>query len=202
MIAKSLLIASQNPGKIAEIQSILAPLRFNILSARELEKTIHVEETGETYAQNARLKAATFLQKTGIPALADDTGLAVDALGGAPGVFSARYSPKANATDADRRDYLLSQLKFEPQPWKAHFQCVVVLATPAGEFFETVGRCDGMIIPEERGSGGFGYDPIFFMPEYQMTMAELTTDLKNKISHRAKALVAMMGLLKTLFDSQ
>jgi len=128
--------------------------------------------------------------------LADDSGLEVDLLQGAPGIYSARFSPRANATDADRRAYLLSQLTNQPQPWKAHFQCAAILTLPGDVCIETTGSCDGFIIPEECGTGGFGYDPIFFIREYQATMAEIAPELKNKISHRAKAITALLPAIQ------
>jgi XTP/dITP diphosphohydrolase len=126
--------------------------------------------------------------------------LEVDALDGAPGIYSARYAAIPNATDADRRHHLLEQLKGKPQPWPAHFHCTAILAGPSGKLAETEGRCDGNIIPEERGEGGFGYDPIFYIPEEKGTMAELPEERKNQISHRARALQGLIPALNTLFD--
>lgn len=186
-----LLIASGNPGKIHEIHAILSHSGIDILSTLD-GKEIEVQETGTTYSANARIKALAYLSATGLPVLADDSGLEVDALQGAPGIYSARFSPQENATDADRRTYLLTKLKGHPQPWTAHFHCTAILALPEGEVFETTGRCDGIILSEERGTGGFGYDPVFFIPEYHATMAELSTGVKNQISHRAKAIAAML----------
>jgi len=191
-----LLIASGNPGKLQEIKTLLAHLKLEILSPQEIRTHIEVNETGTTYHDNARLKAFAYLSATGLPVLADDSGLEVDLLQGAPGIYSARFSPRANATDADRRAQLLSQLNNQPQPWKAHFQCAAILALPGNVCIETTGCCDGFIIPEERGTGGFGYDPIFFIPEYQATMAEIAPELKNKISHRAKAITAMLPAIQ------
>ena len=190
-----LLIASGNPGKIREIKALLSHLEITILSTLNVEKN-QVEETGATYRENAQIKALAYLAQTGMPVLADDSGLEVDVLQGAPGIFSARFSPLENATDGDRRRHLLTQLEGQPQPWKAHFHCTAVLALPGGEIFETTGCCEGTIIPEERGSGGFGYDPVFFLPEYQATMAELPAGIKNLISHRAKAMTAMLPFIE------
>lgn len=193
----ALLIASGNPGKLREITAILSPLKVRVLSTHDIGLNIDVRETGTTYGENARLKAHAYLDASGLPVLADDSGLEVDVLDGAPGVYSARFSPKANANDADRRNHLISQLRGKPEPWKAHFHCTAILAIPGGEYIETTGRCDGVIIPEERGTGGFGYDPVFFLPEYDATMAELPADVKNHISHRAKAMSAMLPIIKT-----
>jgi len=199
----NLLIATQNQGKLCEITALLASLEIDLISAREVKASLNVKETGVTYAQNARLKALAYHEATGLPTLADDSGLEVDLLSGAPGIFSARFSPQENATDADRRAHLISQLRDKPHPWTAHFHCIAILALPDGSCFETTGRCDGIIIPDERGSGGFGYDPVFFIPEHNATMAELSFELKNQISHRAKAIRAMLPIIQEkLIDSE
>ena len=192
---KILLIASGNPGKQREIKAILAPLKIQILSTSDIDLAILVQETGATYGENARLKAQAYHNATGLPVIADDSGLEVDALGGAPGIYSARFSPIEDASDADRRAHLLMQLQGKPHPWHAHFHCSAVLAIPGCETIERVGRCEGLIIPEERGSGGFGYDPVFYLPEYSATMAELPTEVKNRISHRARAISALLPIL-------
>jgi XTP/dITP diphosphohydrolase len=190
-----LLIASGNPGKIREIQALLSHLEITILSTQNIHKT-NVQETGVTYSENARIKALAYLAQTGLPVLADDSGLEVDVLQGEPGIYSARFSPLEHATDADRRKHLLTRLEGQRHPWKAHFHCTAVFALPGGVIIETTGRCDGIIIPEERGSGGFGYDPVFFLPEYEATMAELPAGIKNQISHRAKAMAAMLPFIE------
>lgn len=192
---KTLLIASGNPGKQREIQAILAPIEIQVLSTADIGLDLQVKETGTTYGENARLKAKAYLTATGLPVIADDSGLEVDALEGAPGIYSARFSPIDNASDADRRAHLLLQLQEKPQPWHAHFHCTAVLALPNGECIERVGRCKGLIIPQERGSGGFGYDPVFYLPEYQATMAELPAEVKNMVSHRARAISALLPIL-------
>ena len=196
---RKLLIATSNNGKIEEIKAILSPLELEIVTPKSLELSINVEETGSSHAQNAILKAEAFLRSSGLPVLADDSGLEVDALNGAPGIKSARYSPKENADDLDRRLHLLRNLQIFPQPWKAHFHCTAVFLTPEGVQFESFGQCVGEIIPQMRGTGGFGYDPIFFLPDYDMTMAELPSDLKNTLSHRARALTAIMPSLQAYF---
>jgi len=194
-LSNSLLIATGNPGKIREIEAILSSLKVRLISDIKLSQSLQVKEMGKTYAQNARIKAKAYLKATGIPSLADDSGLEVDALDGAPGIYSARFSPLKDATDADRRAYLRDQLQNIPQPWTARFHCAAILALPNGEIIETAGQCEGVIIAEERGLGGFGYDRMFLLPEYGSTMAELPEDVKNRISHRAKALLAMMPYL-------
>jgi len=192
------MLATSNNGKIREIKAILSSLDLEIVTPQSLHLSIDVEETGMSYAENARLKAHAYLNASGLLVLADDSGLEVDALDGSPGIKSARYSPIANADDMDRRLFLLKNLQGHPQPWRAHFHCSAVLLTPGGNHVETMGQCAGIIIPQMRGSGGFGYDPIFYLPEYDMTMAELPAQLKNTLSHRAKALSAMLPELQAL----
>lgn len=195
-----LLIASGNPGKVREIRTLLSPLDLELKTIIDSEcEEIEVRETGQTYLENAILKAKAYYKNTGWITLADDSGLEVETLDGAPGIRSARYSPKANATDADRRQYLLHQLRDKPQPWKAHFHCSAALMVADNEVHFTKGRCEGLIIPEERGTGGFGYDPIFYIPEYQATMSQISNVLKNQISHRAKALLGMILILKEVY---
>ena len=197
---KILMVASANPGKVREIQAILSALDLTILSAKDAGVTLHVPETGQTYTENARIKAETYQIASGLIVLADDSGLEVDALNGAPGIYSARYAGIPNATDADRRGYLLQRLAGLPQPWPAHFYCTAILAGPTGVLATEEGRCDGQITPEERGSGGFGYDPLFFIPAEGATMAELSEDRKNQISHRARAVLALIPALQKIFD--
>lgn len=186
---QTILIASSNPGKLREFQSILRDIPVKLVLPSDLGINLHVVEDGNTYLDNARKKAQVYCQASGLITLADDSGLEVGPLNGAPGLYSARYAPQANATDVDRRVYLLEQLAGKPQPWNAHFHCTVVIATPSGEEFHHVGNCYGEIIPEERGTGGFGYDPIFLLPELGKTMAELSSTEKNQRSHRARAVL-------------
>ncbi len=197
MIPK-LLLASKNPGKMREMRALLENLEAHLLSPIDLDLNLDVEEKGQTYAENAARKARAYAQHTGFVSLADDSGLEVDALDGAPGLYSARYAPQPGATDTDRRAYLLQQLHGHARPWKARFRCTVAVATPAGEVRFTEGILPGEIIPEERGQGGFGYDPIFFIPELGKTMAELSMEEKNKISHRARAVRDAVPVLKEL----
>ena len=183
-----LLLASQNSGKLREMQFILRDLPIQIIAPAEIGIHLQVEETGKTYAENAALKAKAFAKASGLIALGDDSGLEVDALEGKPGLYSARYAPISNASDADRRAFLLENLHPHPRPWTARFRATLAIAQPNGEIFFTEGSCEGEIIPEERGTGGFGYDPIFYLPEIGFTMAELSEEEKNRLSHRAKAL--------------
>jgi XTP/dITP diphosphohydrolase len=194
-----LILASNNKGKIKEMKALLAHISVRILVPNELGLEIGVKETGSTYEENAALKATAFARISGIVSLADDSGLEVEALDGAPGLHSARFSPIPGADDSDRRKYLLSRLSAFPRPWKARFHCTTAVANPQGEVQYREGFCEGEIIPEERGEGGFGYDPIFLLPELSKTMAELTLEEKNRISHRAKAVrAAIPGLLTML----
>ena len=193
-----LLIASTNRGKLREFQEILAGEPYDLFLPADLGFALTVEETGLTYRENAALKARAFAQASGLITLSDDSGLEVQALGGAPGLHSARYAPQTGATDADRRAYLLENLRGKPRPWLARFVCTVAIATLQGEIFFTEGECPGEIIPEERGTHGFGYDPIFYFPERGMTMAELPPEEKNRISHRARAVRAAVPILRQL----
>lgn len=197
-----ILIASTNPGKRVEIQEILAELTCPLMLPGELGLTLDVAETGLTYAENAALKARAYTEEVraaglaDIIVLADDSGLEVDALDGAPGLHSARYHPKPGAKDGDRRAYLLDNLRGLPRPWTARFRCAVALINPRGEERFTEGVCEGEIISTERGSNGFGYDPVFYLPVRGLTMAELGSAEKNRVSHRARALQAALPILR------
>lgn len=199
---QELLIASTNPGKLREMQAILQYLPITIIQPADIGVSLHVEEDGDTYQANAKKKALAYCQASGRITLADDSGLEVDALGGAPGLYSARYSPLPGANDADRRVFLLQNLTGYPQPWLAHFHCTVVIATPGGESFVHDGNCYGQVIAEERGKNGFGYDAIFFLPALGKTMAELDDALKNQISHRAVALRESLASLQKIFKAE
>jgi XTP/dITP diphosphohydrolase len=197
-----LLIATNNQGKVRELQEILSDLHVELVTPTQIGLVLEVEEDGSTYEENAAKKARAFARASGLLALADDSGLEVDALDGAPGIHSARYSSKPGATDADRRAYLLEKLTGRPRPWAAHFHATIAIATPEGDVQFAEGNCPGEIIPEERGSGGFGYDPIFFLPELGQTMAELPAAEKNRLSHRARAAQAARPILVTLFENK
>ncbi|MBT3189422.1 MAG: RdgB/HAM1 family non-canonical purine NTP pyrophosphatase [Anaerolineae bacterium] len=193
-----LLLASQNSGKLREMQFILQDLPIQIISPTDINIHLDVKESGKTYAENAALKAKAFAEASGLMALGDDSGLEVDALNGEPGLYSARYAPIPDADDGDRRDFLLKNLLPHPRPWTARFRATIAIAQPNGEISYTEGICEGEIIPEERGSGGFGYDPIFYLPELGCTMAELDEKEKNRLSHRAKALEKAKEFLREL----
>lgn len=196
-----LLIATNNNGKIIELQDLLKDTGIQLLTPADIHLSLEVDEDGATYAENASKKAVAFALASGLISLADDSGLEVDALDGAPGLYSARYAPPlAGArTDADRRAYLLQNLKDKPHPWTAHFHATIAIAIPGKDVQVVEGNCYGEIIPTERGSGGFGYDPIFLFPELNKTMAELEMEEKNRLSHRAKAVMNAMPLLKKIF---
>ena len=179
-----LLVATNNRGKLVEIQALLEGQEFELLTPQDLNLAMNVDETGATYSENAALKGRAFALASGLPTLADDSGLEVDLLDGRPGLHSARFSRKPGATDADRRLYLLELLAGKPRPWQARFRCVVALASPGGKVVFAEGICPGEIIPEERGQDGFGYDPIFLLPDLGLTMAQLGMVQKNQLSHR------------------
>ncbi|MBN1261712.1 MAG: RdgB/HAM1 family non-canonical purine NTP pyrophosphatase [Anaerolineae bacterium] len=191
-----LLLATHNRGKRREWQYFLAGLPFEILLPDDLGFDSEVEETGATYVDNALLKARTLAGASGLPALADDSGLEVDALEGAPGVRSARYRL---GTDAVRYRALLTALEGVPSEERAaRFRCVAALVLPDGTERLAEGVCEGVITAAPAGAGGFGYDPVFYLPDQGCTMAELTADEKNRISHRARAASAMRPFLEKL----
>jgi XTP/dITP diphosphohydrolase len=197
-----ILLASNNPGKLVEIQSILASTELTLVLPRQLGLHLEVEENGSSYAENAALKAAAFCKAAGMITLADDSGLEVDALNGQPGIWSARFTGRPGASDADRRAFLLQRLLPFPRPWRAHFHCTVAIAVPRGEIFFAEGDCPGEVIPRERGNNGFGYDPIFQLDDTGLTMAELSMEAKNRLSHRARAVLAAMPILTELLGGQ
>jgi XTP/dITP diphosphohydrolase len=189
-MTKRLLLGTRNPGKVKEITTILGGWGWRFSSLRDFAEVGPAAEDGVTYAANAIAKAQFYAAATGLLALADDSGLEVAALGGAPGVFSARYAGE-DATDADRRQLLLSELaKVDSRDRRARFVAAVAIARPDGTVFNvSEGLCEGTIIFEPRGTGGFGYDPLFVPDGYNQTFAELADDIKNRISHRARALM-------------
>jgi len=191
-----LLFASNNPGKVMEIRALLGDLPIEIVTPEALGLDLEVQEAGNSYAENAALKAVEYLRRTNLLSLADDSGLEVQALGGLPGIRSRRFSPKPGASDADRRKILLEHLQTSPRPWAARFCCVLALAGLNRQVEYTEGECRGEIIPVERGTHGFGYDPIFLFPELNRTMAELDLEEKNQVSHRARAMKKMVPILE------
>lgn len=195
MSKPQLLLATNNPGKRREFQTLFADLPYQLLLPSDIGLSLDVAETGETYLANAQLKALAFAQAANLLALGDDSGLEVAALNGAPGVYSARYAGPS-ASDADRRRKMLAELQAVPSPRLAQFVCIIVIATPAGEQVAFEGVCPGEIIGEERGTNGFGYDPIFYLTPQGRTMAELTEAEKHLFSHRGRAAVQAAAWLR------
>ena len=194
----TLLVATQNPGKKREYRELLAPLDVDIRFPDDLDLHLDVREDGTTYAQNARKKARTYASASGLLTVADDSGLEVDALGGAPGIHSARY---AAGSDADRVETLLDDLR--GVPWSertARFRCVLVIVTPDDEAYQAEGVCEGVIALEPRGAGGFGYDPVFYLSDYDATMAQLPGAEKNRISHRARAVQEALPMMQDILQ--
>lgn len=187
-----LILATNNAGKQRELQRLLQKLGLQIFIPGDLGLDLSVEESQDSYASNAALKAVTFASATGLWALADDTGLEVKALSGAPGILSARLA----ADDENRRHQLLLLLQDHTRPWLARFQATVALANPLGEVDLASGFCQGEIVPDERGEGGFGYDSIFLVAGTEQTMAELSLEDKNRISHRANAIRSLLPKMR------
>ncbi|MGC8838060.1 MAG: XTP/dITP diphosphatase [Anaerolineae bacterium] len=193
-----LLIATHNPGKVRELRALLGDLPLELTWPGELGLDLQVEESGASFEENARLKALAYARASGLWTLADDSGLEVDALGGAPGVHSARYGGPG-ASDVDRYRLLLERMAGVPEGQRqARFRCVVALASPQGQVWTAEGRVEGVVAREPRGENGFGYDPVFYMPDLGCTMAELPQEQKNRLSHRARAVEAIRPLLERL----
>lgn len=182
-----LILASKNPGKLRELQEILGELHVEVLMESQVGLDLDVEETGTTFEENSFLKADAVMKASGMAAIADDSGLMVDALDGAPGVYSARYGNLHN--DADRTAYLLKNLESVPEEKRtAKFVSVITACFPDGRVIQARGECPGVITRSPRGGGGFGYDPVFLVPELGATFSELSPEEKNRISHRGRAL--------------
>ena len=187
------VLATANPGKIREMQEILSGIGIEAVSREELGIDIEIEETGTTFYENALLKARAICEESGLPAIADDSGIAVDALGGAPGVYSSSYG--GDDLDNDGRcEFLLKSIEKMEQRG-AKFVCTIVCAYPDGKVISAQGECSGKLALSPRGSNGFGYDPIFIADGKDKTMAELPPDEKNAISHRGKAIRALCTLI-------
>ena len=181
------ILASKNPHKLTELSVILSQHGFRIALESEYGLDIDVDETGTTFEENSLLKAEAVMKASGLPVLADDSGLMVDALDGAPGVYSARYGHKSS--DGERTAFLLENMKDVPDEKRtAKFVCVITCLWPDGRKIVARGECPGVITREVHGENGFGYDPVFYLPELGMTYAELPSEQKNAISHRARAL--------------
>jgi len=197
-IRVKLLLGTNNQAKVREYKSLLQNIPFELVTLAEEGITVVVSEVGESLEENARLKALAWAGQSCLLTLADDSGLEVDALGGEPGRLSARYAGEG-ASDRDRIDYLLARLKGVPwQERSARFRCVIAVATPKGVVKLCSGECRGFITLEPRGEEGFGYDPVFYLPEPGKTMAELPFEIKNQVSHRGQAARRVYPLLERL----
>lgn len=190
------VLASKNQHKLVEISAILSKLDIELVLESELGVDIDVEETGTTFEENSFLKASAVMQATGLPALADDSGIAVDALNGEPGIYSARYGFDDSLDDWGRLLLLLKNMENVPDEKRTgRFVCVITMVYPDGRTVQARGEAEGLILREARGEGGFGYDPIFYYPPAGVTFAELPAEEKNKVSHRANALKALFEKL-------
>jgi XTP/dITP diphosphohydrolase len=191
-----ILIATRNKGKIREIQGLLKELPLTVLSLDDLGLDDEVEENGDSFLANAILKARHFFRVTGIPTLADDSGLCVDAMSGLPGVYSARYGGK-ELTDEQRCRLIIANMVSVPEEKRtAHFECAMILAMPEDTNYVFLGECPGILLLNQRGENGFGYDPIFFYTPAQKTFAEMSQEEKSKVSHRGKALKQLVDFLQ------
>ena len=202
MTMQRIVIATHNMGKLREYRDLLGDLPVALVSLADLGLTESPEETGSSFEENARLKALAYARAAGLLTLADDSGLEVDALGGAPGIHSARYGGGEAPNDEARYRLLLNNLAHVPGPERtARFRCVVALAAPQGEIYMAEGRCEGRIGYGPVGEHGFGYDPVFIVAGRDVTMAQLPPEEKNRISHRARALQAIRPALTRLLES-
>jgi XTP/dITP diphosphohydrolase len=191
----TIVVATWNKGKLREFRALLEPLKSEVLSLADLSIDVEFEESGETFAENARVKAVAYSRLTTLPVLADDSGLEVFALGGRPGIYSARYAGPG-ASDSDRVRKLLEELQPFGSKREARFVCALALARSGTLFLETEGECRGTIAEWPRGHNGFGYDPIFFFPQLGKTYAELGLEEKNLYSHRARAVSSLIELVQ------
>lgn len=197
-MSKKVILATTNQGKLKEFKALLAPLNFELITINELDEELvpHVLEDGDTFEENALKKARAFYERFGLPCLADDSGLEVDVLHGEPGIYSARYAGEGS-TDAENNQKLLLNLQGVPDEQRsAHFTCVIAFVDGAQEILAK-GECEGLIAWEPEGMDGFGYDPIFYVPQFHGTMAQLGKEVKNSISHRFHALQDLVQKLKT-----
>ena len=199
MTVMEFIIATNNKKKLRELRAILDEFGIAAKSLAEAGVVSDADETGTTFEENARIKAQAAMERSGLPAIADDSGLVVDALGGAPGVYSARYGGETCQNDTERYELLLKNMADVPDTARqARFVSAVCLTFPDGREIMTRGEVEGVILRAPRGEGGFGYDPIFFLPERDASMAELSAEEKNEISHRARALSALREKLKNM----
>jgi len=197
-----LVIATDNKGKLREFQRLLEPLKVEVLSLEDFPEIGQIEENGDTFALNALIKAKTVAKVTGLTSLADDSGLEVDYLGGLPGVHSARFAgePKDDQKNNQKLLKLLEGVPLEQRT--ARFKCAIAIITSEGREYIAEGSCEGWILTEEKGGAGFGYDPLFYVPQYQKTFAELDMETKNKISHRGMATQKAIEILQQIFGKR
>jgi len=197
-LRKKLLLATNNKGKVREYRELLVGVPFELVTMAQEGISTVVDEDGDTFEENARLKALTLARESSLATLADDSGLEVDALNGEPGCFSARYAGEG-ASDSDRVNFLLKKLDGVPEAARtARFRCVIAVATPDGRVETCSGECRGMITLKPGGAAGFGYDPVFYIPELGKTMAELSMEAKNRVSHRGRAVNGVPAVLARL----
>lgn len=194
-----IVVASGNKGKVAEIAAALAGLPVTVLPLSDFGPIVEPEETGITFEENARIKAAYYSRITGKPCLADDSGLEVDALQGAPGVFSARFAGSGATDSLNNRKLLAEMVEIPDEKRTARFRCVLFFSHPKGNELTAEGTCEGTILHEPHGSGGFGYDPLFYMSAFGKTLAQMTLVEKNQVSHRGQALRKMADKLARYF---
>lgn len=196
-----IIMATRNKGKVTELRKLLEEQRVDILTLADFPELPEVEEDGLTFADNSVKKAKTTAEATGFIAIADDSGLEVEYLNGQPGVHSARFAGEPT-DDARNNEKLLACLKgVPPEQRKARFVSVIAIAVPGGETYTTMGTCEGIILDKPRGNGGFGYDPLFYVPVFEKTFAELSTEEKNRISHRGEALRKASVILRRLLTN-
>ena len=197
-----IIFATGNEGKMREARLILADLGFPVLSMKEAQASCDVEENGSTFAENAAIKARAVWEQTGDIVLADDSGLVVDYLGGEPGIYSARYMGEDTSYEIKNQAIIHRLAEAEEEGRTARFVCAIAAGLPDGTELSAEGTVEGLIAHEPAGDGGFGYDPIFYLPEYGMTSAQIPIEKKNEISHRGKALEAMKAKLKSLYGEE
>ena len=197
-----IIFATGNEGKMREARLILADLGFPVLSMKEAQASCDVEENGSTFAENAAIKARAVWEQTGDIVLADDSGLVVDYLGGEPGIYSARYMGEDTSYEIKNQAIIHRLAEAEEEGRTARFVCAIAAVLPDGTELSAEGTVEGLIAHEPAGDGGFGYDPIFYLPEYGMTSAQIPIEKKNEFSHRGKALEAMKAKLKSLYGEE
>ncbi len=193
-----IVLATKNKGKYFELKKLLEQHGYEAVPLEAFSGIEAIAEDGETFRENAVKKAAYVCEKTGMMTLADDSGLEVDFLNGAPGVLSSRFAGEDGNDEANNQKLLSLLEGVPPEQRTARFRCVVAIAVPEGWVYTAEGSCEGIILDKPRGSGGFGYDPLFFLPEYGKTFAELDLEIKNKISHRARAMEGALDILAEL----